>query len=656
MVNSRRITLDSVIEERYLFSVPIYQRLFVWGDEQVHILLEDLYEACRDHRPVFYLGGVLVIKRSQRGLSHCFDLIDGQQRFTTLWLISLVCEKLAAEKLGVTNHLSEYRSQKINGNNVSRISFPIRPEVEQFFESTLTSEVPADAEVASIRNAIDSIEGFMRDKTVNVDQFTHYIRYNVEFVLTEVPTETDLNKLFEVINNRGVQLQHHEILKARLLEKLSTNARASYGQLWDACAHMENYVERNLRETTNLKLDKLYDQGKARHDAEKLACASSVLRALRRAAHSDEIEALSLDEILTAEVEVDAARKRDVEDEQKTLRVRSIITFPMLLQHVLRIHLLRTNRGDLERILDKDLLQTFQQSWLNSKPDAEEVQDFLNLLWEVRYRFDKHIIKWTAEEGDEIHAIRRLRLNKSESGLSLMRDSPGVEPGFALLQSMLYHSQELTTQYWLTPLLNFLLEEGPQHAFIYLKHLDNHLLSTDGENNGSLAERTRRFLEEPWYQNGELDVSEALSQNKGTGFAHYWFYKLEFILWDQQKDIKSRPWREYRMTAKNSVEHISPQQRKSFDSNQVSPDWIDAFGNLALVSRSINSEYSNKPYSEKRARFVEKSREQIDSFKMTLIYENKTWNDKSVEVHQKEMIERFAQYFRKVERAVAKVD
>lgn len=655
MVSSIRITLGTVVEEQYLFNVPIYQRLYVWGEEQIQILLEDLNEACREKRQVFYLGGIVVIERPQRGRSRRFDLIDGQQRFTTLWLISLACEKLVAEGVGDTNHLSSYRGQKVGDSYLPRINFPIRPEVERFFEHALEGEQALVPEADCLIDAIDTIEGFLRDKGVDIDRFTRYLRDQVELVLTEVPPETDLNKLFEVINNRGVQLQHHEVLKARLLEKLPSNERAVYGQLWDACAHMNDYIERNLRQVTELNIVKLYDKLRAGEDKEKLARARSVLSVVNRSAQSDEIVRLSLDAILSGDFEVENTCQKRGEGEQGGLRVRSIITFPMLLQHVLRIHLLRNDREDVERVLDKDLIQIFHRSWLAFKPDENEIRGFFNLLWEVRYRFDKHIIKWVEVEEEEVHEIRRPRLNKGESGTSLVRDTNSVEPGFALLQSMLYHSQQLTTQYWLTPLLNFLLEEGPKNAFLYLKHLDNHLLCASEEDGGTLVERTRRFLENPWYHSGELDVGAVLNQANGTGFAHYWFYKLEFILWEQYQDKKSRVWRDFRITAKNSVEHISPQRRKSFDSNRVSRDWLDAFGNLALVSRSINSEYSNKPYAEKRARFLERCRESMDSIKMMFVYEHPEWNDELVEAHQDDMIKRFSRYFRKVERSVAKI-
>jgi len=63
MVNSALITIDDVIEKEYFFNIPIYQRLYVWGKEQVQTLLSDIWEACKEEKDVFYLGGTLVIKK-----------------------------------------------------------------------------------------------------------------------------------------------------------------------------------------------------------------------------------------------------------------------------------------------------------------------------------------------------------------------------------------------------------------------------------------------------------------------------------------------------------------------------------------------------------------------------------------------------------------
>ena len=80
MVKSRLITLNDIINNNYYFNIPIYQRLYVWGKEQVQTLLCDIWEACKDEKEVFYLGGTLVIDRSFQhdlGRDRLFDLIDG---------------------------------------------------------------------------------------------------------------------------------------------------------------------------------------------------------------------------------------------------------------------------------------------------------------------------------------------------------------------------------------------------------------------------------------------------------------------------------------------------------------------------------------------------------------------------------------------------
>jgi len=62
------------------------------------------------------------------------------------------------------------------------------------------------------------------------------------------------------------------------------------------------------------------------------------------------------------------------------------------------------------------------------------------------------------------------------------------------------------------------------------------------------------------------------------------------------------------------------------------------FGNLALVSRSINSEYGNMPFNEKRERFHNRNKDRVDSLKMALIYGHETWNESLAKQHQDAMI------------------
>ncbi len=148
-------------------------------------------------------------------------------------------------------------------NTASVLAFPFQfdPEVDQFFKRVSDSTTSMEGN-RYIVDALAMIEAFPKEQGTDFDLggFTRFIFEQVQMVLTKVPANTDLNKLFEVINNRGVQLKHHEILKARILSMLDDAAeRARYAHLWDACSDMGNYVEKNLNEFAKLKVSLLYN-------------------------------------------------------------------------------------------------------------------------------------------------------------------------------------------------------------------------------------------------------------------------------------------------------------------------------------------------------------------------------------------------------------
>ena len=666
---SKLMSLAQLIDEKRLFNIPIYQRLYVWGSDQIKVLLDDLVSACNADKDVFYLGSTLVIEQGRTESGHpLLDLIDGQQRFTTLWLLSVVIERLLSSSKNSErsqNPLSCFLYAQLGNSREPRIRFAIRPEVSRFFAALLDGRAASDEQkAAALSYAMQVMEGYFTHRTddthrIDLVKLGTFIRDRVQLVLTLVPANTDLNKLFEVINNRGVQLQHHEILKARLLALLPDSAeREAYGQMWDACSFMGAYVEKNLRTVKGIKLIPLYNVEDAKRDREML-CDPLVIRdVLLELGTQQDLRHHSLDDILNDETLLTEPSNNASENNEayEADDVRSIIGFSMLLQHVLRLFLLHQQRDDISKILDKELLQIFQTHWLaglaqfEKSEQANQIRRFIELLWRCRYLFDKHIIKWISDDAnEESHGIRRLRVNENRNGYqSLIRASRDADSGFAMLQSMLYHSQQLTTHYWLTPLLSYLLNHGGEGAHRYLQYLDNHLLCSGSEQ--PLIERTRAFVLNPWCDSYPIrDMQAVLRADEGTGFSHYWFYKLEYILWEHYRFQKGSAWQAFRMTARNSVEHVSPQQPEHFDSNRVSSEILDCFGNLGLVSRSINSEYGNKPYVEKRARFIERNQSRVDSLKLALIYENEQWNDVLALAHQQQMLEEYNAYFSEVE-------
>lgn len=651
-VRSELYNIKSIIEKDFCYNIPRYQRLFVWEDEQVKTLFNDILTASQTDRDLYYIGGIITVKNDK--IKNCFDLVDGQQRFTTLWLLA---NELGAEIKDFTKCSSGLR-----------LKFSIRPKVEAYFK---TFGFDTDKETKSndfddlvrISKACRTIQSLI---TQNLNgpkkrkRFIDFLYYKVKMVITEVPPATDLNKLFETLNNRGEQLAQHEILKSQLLSKIQSNKRRyRYSLLWNSCSDMNNYLERCLT----------YEIGDARAIADSYnywkhdwAQIKNILKG-----ESEKNESLTLSELIRKKNVWELDDEWDEDDfdvihheasDEELEKVRSILTFPQLLLHTLRIFLYQKDEDDIQRINEKELLTTFSDHLfitrypnLQAKIEGEEREslEFMNLLFRVREAFDKYIIKWVeVDENEEVHLIKKVyKQNQKKGGWSyyLRRQKTQEFDGLSLLQSILYHSQQNTTQYWLTPFLYYLIDFPDfNDAFVELKKLDNILFSSLQEHRG-LPERTWVCMEKfPEI----LPTAEELSEDLGTEFPHYWFYKLEFVLWHERAALgKEAEWSDYKMTARNSVEHISPQNPRN-PKDKLCIQQLNKFGNLVLVTRSINSEYSDLPYRVKKAKFEDKKlKGSFDSLKSDIIYSYNSWNDALARQHKKKMIELMEGYFEK---------
>ena len=94
-------------------NIPIYQRLFVWEEEQIKLLLEDLYNAYQHDKDLpddlpYYIGIITIVEKNNR-----WDVVDGQQRLTFLSLFAAYCCSLDKDS-GWKNFLYQDSELRIN--------------------------------------------------------------------------------------------------------------------------------------------------------------------------------------------------------------------------------------------------------------------------------------------------------------------------------------------------------------------------------------------------------------------------------------------------------------------------------------------------------------------------------------------------------------
>lgn len=657
-VATQVLTLRYMQANGYQFSIPSYQRPYVWPDEAVLKLFNDINDARVAKEPNYFIGTVLTsIEQDEHG-NGIYELIDGQQRTTTLMLIAL-----AFKMAKVDSKISDIAAF----NNQPRLQFTIRDQVQHLLGSLAGLDdyifpgLEAIAESPYLKRIYAALQ--VLEQQVNaLDQqdrilLGDYIFKNVQWVNNIVPQQMDLNRLFATMNTAGVQLEQADILKSKLLKQVSTD-KPLFDAMWVACEHMENYFERNVR--------KVFPNAPW-NDIESMHLSNfDEVLFVKQAYDSQQKQGLTIAQLAAQlnenpeNASKELAPDKGSDDQQagsydletETVYCRPIIGFPLLLIHAYRIYLASraielngASEDVLPRVHADKLLETFEPL---TQASEEEVKAFIKTLWQVRYQFDRWVVKWVERDDSDDEQLRLTYLTRSQSsGKWYINRTQKELNELVMLQSVRNFTGERSAQYWITPFIAGLIKEDiteDDQAIALLEKIDNDLsLASEGE-----TQKTTSFKQAK-QQQPDVGTWQArvgyFAEAKGTSFEHYWFQKLEYILWKQESDKHLEQFKRYRITAKNSVEHVYPQREEH--QNKLESDFLDAFGNLVLLSPGENSSYSNQAVKKKLVDFEAKP--QYDSLKLKamfkLLKEQGDWQEKQIKQHQSEMLNILAGHY-----------
>jgi len=249
------------VKEAFLdkwYRIPEYQRPYVWGKEQVEELLNDIYSEAEKKvsDSEYFLGSLVWQKGDHNGQYTEFDLLDGQQRLTTLLLIFAVIRDLCADDTvrrdTCRNSIQQQENKDDGIPERLRIVFDIRSDVEDFVDEyikpddgtnnlkqlrKITSEKNADISCSHMAEVILSIRDFFSCHSIDI--FFPFLRQQVKMIYVSSENLEDAFHLFNVMNNRGIKLRNSDILKSMNLSKVENAAkRAKYAQQWE---DIENY-------------------------------------------------------------------------------------------------------------------------------------------------------------------------------------------------------------------------------------------------------------------------------------------------------------------------------------------------------------------------------------------------------------------------------
>ena len=583
-------TLFSEVGVRYV--IPRYQRAYAWEEKEIEQLIDDI---CDDNDPKrdYYIGSLIVARRkADDGVE--YEVIDGQQRLTTIYLL-LQC--LLDEGYFSRGEVSVGEALSFDCRSKSNCTLAyIQSDARK-------SEGKEELLDQSILLAVDIIKKKLarefgdrvEDQKKFVDRLKHVVLYRIE-----VPEHTDLNRYFEIMNTRGEQLEQHDILKARLMNYLDdAYEREAFARIWEACSDMTGYVQMHFSVEDREKLFVEQWSSLSSEDALRELC-----RGKRR--REGKSEGLDISKIIDPKFEVDdvdgALEKSDAE-----VRFESIIDFPYFLLHVLRVFC-RTERlsmdgaEELGSLLDdKLLLKDFGKVIACCEKRGDRritdvkrwfARTFIQFLLRSRFLFDKFIIKRENTEDDQegSWSLKELRVSKKSpryvnTEFGYYRERGKEQKSLERNRECLMIQAALRVSYtspkvmhWITELLECLFDDK-----LKLPKLADKAEHIAAE---AVAEN---FFGQTLSEYSEYDIQEYEFGDYafGVGTPHIVFNYLDYLLWKKAK----KTYKDFVFEFRNSVEHWYPQHPSD---GSIEPwDERDVFGNLCIISRSVNSKFSN---------------------------------------------------------------
>jgi len=264
-IQSIDLSLDALFQEFY--SVPDFQREYVWQPENVRKLLDDIIDefgiengSVPPSEDEYFIGSIVVYRHTVTGK---YELIDGQQRLTTCYLVFCALRDrlraVNAQSTALNKKIYDVHSHGITGEDEPQFRLDLQYEdSDHVLEKIAAGDTPVNEIVGTTEsvkhlvNAYQTIDEYLRetfhDDPASLKGFYAAFSYRVKLIRIETPNLSHALKIFETINDRGVGLNAMDLLKNLLFMRVNTNQYDDLKKLWKKLIEsLERASEKPLR-------------------------------------------------------------------------------------------------------------------------------------------------------------------------------------------------------------------------------------------------------------------------------------------------------------------------------------------------------------------------------------------------------------------------
>ncbi|MFM7885153.1 MAG: DUF262 domain-containing protein, partial [Pseudanabaena sp.] len=243
--------LYKIFSDDFIFSIPAYQRPYAWTVEEASELLSDLLSSFGDSLKSeidsnpYFLGSIVLIKSESIPEA---DVVDGQQRLTTLTILLSVLRSLVSPETSseITTYIYQ-KGKKIEGKK-DRYRLQLREKDKDFFRQyiqqeerldnllALNSSLLSDSQRNIQANARYFFEAFKqnREQFAQIEKFVKYLITRCFLVVVSTPDVDSSYRVFSVLNSRGLDLSISDILKSEIIGAINESTQQEkYTKIWE---------------------------------------------------------------------------------------------------------------------------------------------------------------------------------------------------------------------------------------------------------------------------------------------------------------------------------------------------------------------------------------------------------------------------------------
>ncbi|MBE2917206.1 GmrSD restriction endonuclease domain-containing protein [Anoxybacillus flavithermus] len=237
--------INEILTENKIYEIPPYQRPYSWEKSHARELIEDICQAYQRNDPEYFIGSIITIEKER---NRRYEVVDGQQRLTTLNIIFAVIKQLITHPSSVEDIQKRIMPVNPYTDEPEQPRLIVRKQDQAFFQKYIlmgedisSAQEMSETQAKFYGNMLEIKQVVSEFSEVELRRLVNYILEHVYVVFVVTDNFTSAYRLFNVLNARGMSLSNGDLLKNRLFEYCESKPleRSRVEECWN---ELENIV------------------------------------------------------------------------------------------------------------------------------------------------------------------------------------------------------------------------------------------------------------------------------------------------------------------------------------------------------------------------------------------------------------------------------